>query len=63
MSEEWPECLIGNHEPAIQTTLLIGSRADRPVGSTQFVESLEKLSDRDLAMGKVGCPASERCEK
>jgi hypothetical protein len=63
MSEEWSECLIGHHEQGIQMKLLIGSRADRPAGSAQFVESLEKLTGRDLAVGKMECPASERREK
>jgi putative transposase len=53
---EWAEYLRGNDEPQTQTTLLRGIRTGRPAGSEQFVEMIERLTGRDLAMRKAGRP-------
>lgn len=53
---DWAEYLKGNDEWETQTTLLRGIRTGRPAGSEQFVELMEKLTGRDLAMRKTGRP-------
>ena len=52
--EDWAEYLKGNEEWETQTTLLRGIRTGRPAGSAQFVEMIERLTGRDLAMRKAG---------
>ena len=37
-------------------TLLRGIRAGRPAGSEQFIETIERLTGRDLIMRKAGRP-------
>lgn len=54
--EEWGEYLKGNDDPRTESTLLRGIRTGRPAGSEQFVELMEKLTGRDLAMRKAGRP-------
>jgi putative transposase len=54
--ENWAEYLKGNDEPSIQTTLLRGIRTGRPVGSEQFIETIEQLTGRDLVMRRAGRP-------
>jgi len=52
----WSEYLKGDDEPRTQTMLLRGIRTGRPAGSEQFVEMIERLTGRDLAMRKAGRP-------
>jgi putative transposase len=52
----WSEYLKGKDEPSIQTTLLRGIRTGRPVGSGQFIETIERLTGRDLVKRKAGRP-------
>ncbi|MDP2602602.1 MAG: transposase [Deltaproteobacteria bacterium] len=54
--DDWGEYLKGNDEPRTQTMLLRGIRTGRPAGSEQFVEMIERLTGRDLAMRKAGRP-------
>ena len=54
--DDWSEYLKGNDEPITQTTLLRGIRTGRPAGSEQFVEMIERLTGRNLAMRKPGRP-------
>jgi putative transposase len=53
---DWGEYLKGDDEPRTQTMLLRGIRTGRPAGSEQFVEMIERLTGRDLAMRKAGRP-------
>jgi hypothetical protein len=48
--------LKGNDEWETQATLLRGIRTGQPAGSEQFVEMIERLTGRDLAMRKAGRP-------
>jgi len=54
--DDWSEYLKGNDEPRIQTVLLQGIRTGRPTGSKQFVEMIERLTGRELAVRKAGRP-------
>jgi len=54
--EDWAEDLKGNDEWESQTILLRGIRTGRPAGSEQFVEMIERLTGRDLAVRKAGRP-------
>src|SRR4029077_12834336 len=53
---DWGEYLKGNDEPGVQTTLLRGMRTGRPAGSEQFVETIERLTGRNLGRRKAGRP-------
>ena len=53
---DWGEYLKGNDEPEVQTTLLRGIRTGRPAGSEQFVETIERLTGRNLGRRKAGRP-------
>lgn len=52
--DDWGKYLKGNDEPRTQTVSLRGIRSGRPAGSDQFVEMIERLTGRDLAMRKAG---------
>ena len=52
--KDWAEYLKGKDEPKIQTTLFRGIRTGRPAGSEQFIETIERLTGRDLVMRKKG---------
>jgi REP-associated tyrosine transposase len=54
--DNWSEYLKGNDEPRTQTVLLQGIRTGRPAGSEEFVEMIERLTGRDLAVRKAGRP-------
>ena len=54
--QNWAEYLNVRDEPSIQTTLLRGIRTGRPTGSDQFVNSIEKITGRDLRMRQAGRP-------
>ena len=53
---DWGEYLKGDDEPRTQTMLLRGIRTGRPAGNEQFVEMIERLTGRDLAVRKAGRP-------
>jgi hypothetical protein len=53
---DWGEYLKGNDEPGVQTTLLRGMRTGRPAGSEQFVETIARLTGRNLGRRKAGRP-------
>jgi REP-associated tyrosine transposase len=53
---DWGEYLRGDDEPRTQTMLLRGIRTGRPAGNEQFVEMIERLTGRHLAMRKAGRP-------
>jgi putative transposase len=59
---DWAEYLMTGDEPGTQSTSLCAIRTGRPVGSEQFVKSIEKLTSRNLAMRRVGRPVRERHE-
>ena len=45
---------MANDEPRTQSTLLRGIRTGRQAGSEQFVEMMERLTGRQLALRKSG---------
>jgi len=53
---DWGEYLKDDDEPRTQTMLLRGIRTGRPAGNEQFVEMIERLTGRDLAVRKAGRP-------
>jgi putative transposase len=53
---DWREYLKGDDEPGTQATLLRGIRTGRPAGGQPFVEMIERLTGRDLAVRKAGRP-------
>lgn len=56
LENDWSEYLKGDDEPRTQTMLLRGIRTGRSTGSEQFVEMIERLTGRDLAMRKSARP-------
>ena len=56
MADDWGEYLNGNDEPRARSTLLRGICTGRPAGSERFVEMIEMLTGRDLALRKAGRP-------
>ncbi|MGH7771394.1 MAG: transposase, partial [Candidatus Binatia bacterium] len=53
--DNWPEYLDNDDEQA-QHKLLRAIRSGRPAGNEHFVKLVEKLTQRDLSLRKVGRP-------
>ena len=54
--EDWAEYPKGDDEARIETTLLRGIRTGRPAGNERFIEKIERVTGRDLALRKAGRP-------
>ena len=54
--DDWGEYLNRSDEPSTQTTLLRGLRTGRPAGSEEFVEMLERKTERVLMQRRAGRP-------
>ena len=54
--DDWGDYLKGSNELITQTMLLRGTRTGRPAGSQKFVETIERLTGRDLGVRKAGRP-------